>query len=232
MNLLGWAEFALALLVFSASHFLPRWGGVRETLIGKVGRRRYFMGYGLVSLVVLFWLMGSASRAPYVELWAASDWTRKVPGFEMPFAMFLAVIGVGTRWPFTLGSKSGTAFDPTRPGLVALTRHPLLWGLALWSAAHLPPNGNLAHVLLFGGFALMSLVAMLMFDQRAKTALSADDKARLFQAAPLLSPATLLDPTWLTKNRRSVTWRLAVAAMIWAVAFGLHSAVIGVSPRA
>ncbi|MFN4129977.1 MAG: NnrU family protein [Paracoccaceae bacterium] len=232
MNLLGWAEFALALLVFSASHFLPRWGGVRETLIGKIGRRQYFTGYGIVSLVVLFWLIGSAGRAPYVELWAASDWTRKVPGFVMPVALFLAVIGVGTRWPFTLGSKGGAAFDPTNPGLVALTRHPMLWGLALWSAAHLPPNGDLAHVLLFGGFALMSLVAMSMFDRRAKIALGADDTARPFQAAPLLSPATLFDPTWLAENRGSLTWRLTVAAVIWAVAFGLHDAVIGVSPRA
>lgn len=73
MILSGWAEFMLALGVFMASPFLPRVCGMRETLIGKIGRRSYFAGYGIVSLVVLVWLIGSASRAPYVELWAASE---------------------------------------------------------------------------------------------------------------------------------------------------------------
>lgn len=230
MILSGWAEFALALVVFMASHFLPRVGGLRETLIGKIGRRAYFAGYGIISLVVLFWLIGSASRAPYVEIWAASEWTRKVPAVVMPFAIVLAVIGIGTRWPFTLGSKEATAFDPAKPGLAALTRHPLLWGLALWSAAHLPPNGDFAHVLLFGGFAVMSLAAMPIFDRRAKAALATGDTARWFQSAPLLSFETLSDPNWLSANGRDLTWRLAIAAVTWAVAFGLHSTVIGVSP--
>lgn len=64
MILSGWAEFALALVVFKASHFLPRVGGLREILIGKFRRRLYFPGYGIVSLVVLFWLIAAAGRAP------------------------------------------------------------------------------------------------------------------------------------------------------------------------
>jgi uncharacterized membrane protein len=230
MILSGWAEFALALVVFMATHFLPRVGGLRETMIAMIGRRPYFAGYGIVSLVVLLWLIGSASRAPLIELWAASEWTRKVPTVVMPFAMFLSVIGIGTHWPYTLGSKTGMAFDPTNPGLAALTRHPLLWALALWSAAHLPPNGDLAHVVLFGGFAVLSLAAMPMFDRRAQAARARDDTARLFQVAPVLSLAVLFDPEWLIENRRDLAWRLAIAAAIWAVAFGLHSSVIGVSP--
>jgi uncharacterized membrane protein len=230
MILSGWAEFGLALVVFTASHFLPRVGGLRETLIGRIGRRHYFAGYGIVSLVVLLWLIGSASRAPFIELWPASEWARKVPTVVMPFAIFLAVIGIGTCWPFTLGSKAGTAFDPANPCMAALTRHPVLWALALWSTAHLPPNGALAHVALFGGFAVMSLAAMQMFDRRAKTAPAWDDTAQLSHSAPLFSPQVLFGPRWLIENRRDLAWRLALAAAIWAAAFGLHSTVIGVSP--
>jgi hypothetical protein len=80
----GWAEFTLALVVLKASHFLPRVGGLREILIGKFRRRLYFPGYGIVSLVVLFWLIAAAGRAPYVEFSATSEWTRKVPGIVMP----------------------------------------------------------------------------------------------------------------------------------------------------
>lgn len=226
----GWGEFALAVLVFAASHFLPRWGGLRQALIGKIGRRQYFAGYGIVSLLVFVWMIGSASRAPYVELWPASDWTRRVPGIVMPFALFAAVIGVGTRSPFTLGSNRGTAFDPGNPGLSALMRHPMLSGLTLWSVAHLAPNGDLAHVILFGGFAVVSLAAMPMFDRRARIALSAEDTVRLFEVMPLMSPRALCDPTWLMENRRPLTLRLVGTAVIWAVTLGLHAAVIGVSP--
>ena len=205
MILSGWAEFALALVVFMASHFLPRMGGLRETLIARIGRRPYFTGYGIVSLVVLLWLIGSTSRAPFIELWAASEWTRKVPTVVMPLAMFLAVIGVGTRWSYSLGSTAGAAFDPANPGVAAVTRHSLLWALALWSAAHLPPNGDLAHVVLFGGFAVMSLAAMPLFNRSAKTTRAGDDTARLFQAAPVLTLTVLFDRRWLIENRRDLT---------------------------
>lgn len=73
MILSGWAEFARALSVFMTSHYRPRVVGRHETPNGKIGRRLSFVGYGIVSLVVLVWLIGSASRSPYVELWGASE---------------------------------------------------------------------------------------------------------------------------------------------------------------
>lgn len=232
MSLAGWQEFAFALSVFTASHFLPRWRGLRDVIIGKIGRRPYFAGYGAVSVLVLSWLIGSAGRAPYVELWSASHWMRQVPSIVMPLAIFLSAIGFRTRSPYTLGSNIGSTMDPANPGLAALTRHPVLWGLVLWSASHLPPNGDLAHVILFSGFAAMSLLAMILFDQRARTALSLEARTRLFQSTPLLSPTVILKPRWLMANARSLIWYLIVAALIWAVALGLHTTVIGVSPLA
>lgn len=59
MILSSWVEFALAVGVVTASHFLPRRGGLRETLIGRISRRPNIAGYGIISLLVLFWLIGS-----------------------------------------------------------------------------------------------------------------------------------------------------------------------------
>lgn len=226
----GWTEFAVAFLAFTGSHFLPRIGGLRETLMTRLGRRWYFTAYGAMSLLVLIWLVGAASRAPYVELWPPLPWTRYVPAIAMPIAIFFAVAGIKTPSPFTLGSKRGTVFDPGTPGLAALTRHPLLWALTFWSVSHLPPNGDLAHVLLFGGFAVMSLGAMLIFDQRARHAQSDEATARLFLAAPILSPLALLSPPWLRVNGLPFAKRLLIAAAVWLAALALHLPVIGVSP--
>lgn len=228
----GWSEFVVAFVAFVGSHFLPRFGGLREALMTKLGRQWYFAAYGAISLLIMIWLAGAANRAPYVELWPALPWTRSVPSIAMPIAIFLAVVGIRTPSPFTLGSTCAAVFDPSNPGLAALTRHPLLWALTLWSASHLPPNGDLAHVLLFGGFALMSLAAMQMFDWRARRVLSDEMTAQVFRAAPLLSPRALFSFEWLRLNWLSVAIRLGIAAAVYAAAFTLHLSVVGASPAA
>jgi hypothetical protein len=101
----------------------------------------------------------SAGRAPYVELWPALAWQRWLPNLAMPAAFVLAACGMGAAQPFTLGGRRADRFDPAEPGLAAVTRHPLLLALALWSGAHLAANGDLAHVVVFGGFFAMSLAA-------------------------------------------------------------------------
>ena len=40
-------------------------------------------------------------------------------------------------------------------------RHPMLIGVVIWSAAHLTANGDNASVLLFGAFAVWSLVTLI-----------------------------------------------------------------------
>ena len=67
MNLVGWAEFTLAAVVFAGSHFLPARSELRDDLIRKLGRCSFFAGFGVVSLLLLGWLIVAAGRAPYVD---------------------------------------------------------------------------------------------------------------------------------------------------------------------
>lgn len=119
--MLGWAEFSLAMLGFVAGHALPmRWRG---TLIARLGRRGYLLGYSVMSLALLYWLILAAGRAPWCELWPQLGWMRWLVNLAMPLAIALAVLG-------------------GRFGLMA--------GFALWAGAHLIANGDLAHVVMFG----------------------------------------------------------------------------------
>lgn len=118
----GWAAFAATFAALAGSHFLPGIVGLRESLINKLGRKCYFASYGAISLLFLVWLIGSANRAPFVELWPSLPWKRHVPGGVMPIACFLAVAGIGTRSPFYMGSRRDAVFDPADLGLAALTR--------------------------------------------------------------------------------------------------------------
>lgn len=227
--MIDWTEYGFALGIFVASHFLPRVGGLREGLIRAFGRRVYFSAYGLLSLALLVWVIVAAGRAPYVELWPQMPWSRWVPNVLMPLSVVLVTCGSGLSNPFTLGGKRKAIFDPANPGFASITRHPLFVALALWAGAHLVPNGDLAHVILFGSFTVMALVAIPAFDARARRELG-PQAASFFAATSTLSLMSLADRSWLAVNGRALVMRAALGLILWVAALHLHSLVIGVSP--
>ncbi|MEB3421925.1 NnrU family protein [Salipiger marinus] len=225
----GWTEYTLALTIFVASHFLPRIGGLRDRLIGAVGRRLYFSAYGFLSLTLLVWVIVAAGRAPYVELWPQAPWTRWMPNIAMPIATVLVFCGFGLRNPYTLGGKRDAIIDPEKPGFAAVCRHPLFLALALWAGAHLVPNGDLAHVILFGSFAIMAVAAIPAFDAKARRTLG-NGAAPYFGATAILSLRPFADESWRAANARPLAIRTAIGLLIWTAALHLHTLLIGVSP--
>ena len=224
----GWAGFALALTAFLGTHFVPTRPAIRTCLIEALGRRASFSIYGLISLVVTAWVIWAAGQAPYLELWPQLPWTRWVPNLALPVAIALAVCGLPAR-TVTLGGPRAFKLDPERPGFAALTRHPLLWALVLWSGSHLFPNGNLAHVILFGGFAAMGLAAMPAFDARARRALGSETPA-YFAATATFSLLPLLSQAWWRNAGPLAARRLLLGFAIWLTLLLLHPLVIGVTP--
>src|SRR2546429_9012140 len=53
-------------------------------------------------------------------------------------------------------------------GMVRVTRHPFLWGVALWSLVHLIMNGDLASVILFGSLLLLALGGTVAIDAKRR----------------------------------------------------------------
>lgn len=220
--------FALAYASFLLTHFVPTRPRVRERLIRSVGRRAWFSIYGLISLAVTVWVMWAAGRAPYIELWLQLPWTRWMPNLALPVAIVLALCGLPAR-TVTLGGPRVSKLDPARPGFAAMTRHPLLWAIVLWSGSHLFPNGNLAHVLLFGGFAAMGMAAMPAFDARARRALSPPDARAYFAATAIFSMRPLLNRAWW-HSMTPLAGRMLIAVGVWLALLLLHPLLIGVSP--
>jgi uncharacterized membrane protein len=225
---MGWWPFALAWAAFLVTHLVPARPAIRERLVGAMGRRAWFALYGLVSLVATGWLIAAAGRAPWIELWPQLPWTRWVPNLALPVALALAACGLPAR-TVTLGGPRASRLDPARPGFAALTRHPLLWALAFWAGAHLVPNGDLAHAILFGGFLLMALAGMRAFDARARRALGAEEARAYFGGTALLSLRPLGDVGWW-REVAPLGRRLVWAAASWLALLFLHPWVIGVSP--
>lgn len=169
----GWGELTLALLVFLATHMIPSRPAIRARLVAIAGQRAYLIAYSLLSLVLLAWLIAASANAPYVELWPFEAWQRLVPQLGMLAASLLLVFGLTTPNPLSIGRRGGPAFDPARPGIAGIVRHPVLWATLVWSLSHMVPNGDLAHLILFGLFAALSVAGMLLLDRRARRRLGA-----------------------------------------------------------
>ena len=187
----GWAEYGAAWGAFLLTHALPVRPPLRPWLVGRLGRAGFGIAYSALSLAVLVWLFGAAARAPFIPLWHMPAWGPWIVLAAMALAAVVLATELGRPNPLSIGGGDGP-LDPARPGLLRLTRHPVLAALALWAGAHLVVNGDLAHALMFGGFLFLALAGMGMIDRRRRRSLGADQWARMTAAAarsPLGGPS-------------------------------------------
>lgn len=223
-----WGEFIAALVAFFAAHAVPSWPGLRRALAGLLTERGYLIGYSLVSIVLLGWVVVASGRAPFVELWAFEPWQMHVPSAVMPVVCVLLVYGLSSANPLSLGRK-GLAFDPDRPGVAGVVRHPVLWAALLWALAHLVPNGDLAHVVVFGLFAALAVLGMVMLDRRARRRLGEAEWQRLAGATSNVPFVGLARRRIAPRPGMGDAVRIGVAAVVFALLVLAHPYVIGVS---
>lgn len=225
---MAWIELTLAMGLFLASHRIPAALGVKGRLLAALGPRGYGILFSVASVLLLWWLISAAGRAPFVPLWDQQPWHRWAANIVMPLAIALAVFGIAAPNPFAFeGRRAG--FDPARPGIAGLTRQPLLWSLALWSGVHLLPNGDLAHVLLFGPFVVMALVGMPMVERRRRREMGQAEWNRLTAHTGLIPFAALPQGRWRPRGLPPLA-RTAAMFVTWAAVWHLHEPVIGLWP--
>ena len=166
----------------------------RSAFIASHGEKTWKSLYAVLSIVgfvLMVYGYGEARTVPLV-LWTPPLWTRHAAALlTLPAFILLAA-----------------AYVP-RNAIKARLGHPMLLGTKLWAAAHLLANGNVADVLLFGGFLVWAILCF-------RAAKSRD------RAAGTVYPSTGATPTVIAT---------AVGIGAWAAfAFYLHAAWIGVRP--
>jgi uncharacterized membrane protein len=219
----AWAELAVAFGVFFLSHSLPIRPPLRPRLQALLGPRGFGVAYSILSLGVLAWLIGAAGRAPYVPLWPSAVWQSHLALVAMGAVCLILALSLGRPNPFSFGGSGAARFDPHRPGLVRWIRHPVLLALAIWAAAHLLANGDLAHGLLFGTFLVFALLGRRLVDRRKQRELG-PDWARLWDATRQAAHP-LRDLAGAEGALRLVLALVVYAALLWA-----HPLLFGVSP--
>lgn len=222
-------EFTLALVTFLVAHLIPASPGVRARLVAAMGRGVYLTAYSVLSLVMLTWLVLAAQRADTIPLWNPAPWQWLIALVLMPLASFFLLAGLLAPNPLSITFRGGT-----EPGaIVAITRHPVLWGFLIWALAHIPPNGDVVSLVLFGGMAALSLLGFVLLDAKARRRLGPGSWVRLSGPTSIVPFAT-----WSSRRARpSVDGSLlfagaaSAAFYLWFVIQG-HSLLIGRDPLA
>lgn len=220
---MGWFEFSAAFFAFFVTHRIPTLPSVRDRLVNKMGSRGFLIAYSAVSLLMLWWLISAAGRAPHITLWPRAPWQTWVPVIAMVLVCLLLSFGVARPNPLSFGGARNDQFDPEYPGITRWIRHPVLVAFALWAGAHLIPNGDLAHVMLFGLFAGFAMLGMVLIDRRKQREMG----QRWRQSRTQIGAGP-----WLPRPEswRSVALRLCTAVLAYAVLVILHPFMLGVSP--
>lgn len=162
--------FQLALAVFIVSHVVVAVPAVRRTLVARWSERGFLLAYSTMSVSLFTWLIASAMQAPTTALWAPAPWNYWVAVILMPVALVLLGASVLAPNSLSIALVPG-GLDPQRPGPVAITRHPILWGLGLWGFAHVPPNGDTVMLTLFGGLAFFAAVGTIIVERKKRRTL-------------------------------------------------------------
>lgn len=219
------ANLALAAAALVLTHLVSG-TPLRPALVRSMGEWPYRGLYSLVAVATLGWLIVAYAKAPRETLL----WTplRHLPSLVMPFVFVLLATGYA-RNPTAVGADKLLKSGQAAHGIFRITRHPVMWGLMLWSASHVIARADPKSILFFGAFFLVALLGTLSLDKRkAKTA--GEDWQR-FAAVTSHVPFVAIAQG---RNRvvwREIGWARPLAGIVaFLVFFSLHPWLFGARP--
>jgi uncharacterized membrane protein len=166
------AHLAIATAAFVGGHFVSN-TPLRGALVGAIGEKGYLGAYSLAAFATLGWMIWAYLRTPFQPLWPG---LKLLPLGVMPVALVLVVSALMTRNPTAVMQESALkAAEPAR-GIIRVTRHPMMWGVMLWAAAHVLARGDAASAIFFGGFFVLAALGTVLIDARKRAALGEDWK--------------------------------------------------------
>ncbi len=217
-------DLIAASVYFLLIHFGISGTRLRDALIARIGAGPYRGAFAFASVVGLVWMIYAYRHAPAAPLWGFLYGFRPAAYVLVFIAFLFAVIGLATPSPTRVGMESKLAQGPEMVrGMLRITRHPFLWGVALWAAVHLIINGDLAGFILFGSLLVLAVGGTLAID--AKRRRNFGDRWASFANvtsdvpfAAIAAGRNQLGPA-LTEIG---PWRVIAAVVVYAVAFYLH----------
>jgi len=216
---------------FLLIHFIVSGTRLRDRLVAILREGPYRVAFALASLVGLFWMGGAYARAPAVELWVPLPGIRPL-AFTLVFVAFLfVVIGLATPSPTRVGMESRLVRETELArGMIRITRHPFLWGVALWALVHLVANGDVASLIFFGSLLVLAVGGTGAIDAKRRRVFG-DAWQRFAEGTsnvPFAAIAAGRNQLGLALREIGLL-RVAIGIAVYAVFFVFHDRLFGVA---
>jgi tripartite-type tricarboxylate transporter receptor subunit TctC len=214
MNTLVAATAAFLLTHFVASTPL------RAKLVGAMGEWPYRGAYSLVAFLTLGWMIWAYAGAAPQPLWSGF---RDIPRVVMPVAFILIACGYW-RNPTMVGADRLLKSDDPARGIIRITRHPIMWGIMLWAAAHILARGELRALVFFGGFLVVAALGTVFMDLRKKSNPGWSRFAAVTSHVPFVA---------IAQGRNRIVWceigwlRPAIGVAVFVLVFLVHPWISG-----
>jgi uncharacterized membrane protein len=168
----GYASLITACALFVGTHFLMS-HPLRARMVARLGENGFAGVYSLVSLATFGWMIWAYRQAPMGEMvWNVGDAIWVVASL---LTLLASVLFLGSFFGNpVLSQTSGEALISKQPGgALLVTRHPMMWGFALWGVAHvlIAPR---ADSFIFVGSIIFLALAGAAGQDRKKAALGGD----------------------------------------------------------
>ena len=222
----GLVSLVIAGIAFCGSHVVLSSTALRGSLRDQLGERGFLAVYSLTALVTFAWFLVAYAHAPTIVLWQYQRWTALVPVVVMPLAAVLLIAGYTTLNPTAVGMERSARADDPAPGILRVTRHPVMWAIGLWASSHIIANGDLRSLLFFGAFAVLSLGGTLLIDRKKRLALGSD-WSRLAEVTSNLPFGALLMGRTRLRWRDISLLRVIAGLLLYAVLYSAHPMIAG-----
>ena len=164
-------QLVAANVAFVGTHFAMS-HPLRAGMVAKLGNAGFQIVYSLVSFATLAWVYLAFKDAPPADLPPPGDVEWAIATLLMLPAMVLfagSLIG-NPALPTPMAEKQARA-EPK--GVFRITRHPMMWGFALWALSHLGLHWSWRTTITAAAMGALALVGARLQD-RKKQALMGD----------------------------------------------------------
>lgn len=163
----GLGMLAMASATFVGTHFLMS-HPLRSPMVSALGERGFTGVYSLVSLLTFGWMIwaypDASAEAPQ-PYWDAGHWGYVFATLLMWLGSVLFVGSLRRNPAFPRPGKAIERIDEPN-GVFSITRHPMMWGFALWAATHAIVDPTAASLILTFAIAFLALVGAALQDAK------------------------------------------------------------------
>ncbi len=214
---------AAACAAFVGTHFLLS-HPLRAPLVARIGAKGFDAAYSLVALATFIWVVLAYRAVPDgALLWNAGDALWALASGLM-LAGSVLLLGSFVRNPaMAMPGAESHAAGPVR-GVFAITRHPMMWGIAIWGVVHILVWPTPEQLVLAGAMIVLAIGGAWGQDHK---------KARLMGAAWQGWAARTAFIPFAGQVSGRIAWRDAAAlgghalgggAVVWLAASWAHGA--------